>query len=249
MKLQRYGSVDDGIIPREVVLLRSMPCSWGKCEFCEYKNDNVPSVATAIKENLKVLDQVQGKHGVLQVIDSASWTELPMQTLFDILQTCLWMNIYTVIFEGHWMYKDCIDSTMRLFNKNGIHTEYILGLESISVSRRRALKKGVPEFPLQQYRAGGFGWVNLLYGDTTSPSAERFLKEVKMCSSVFDYVNISIFTDNDVAGGNGIFREKEDVEAFYQHCLEPIKQLGNVFVFDYGDSRAPDTLGGVGNTI
>lgn len=250
MKLQRYGCVDDGIRPREVVLLRSMACSWGQCTFCDYCEDNVPSVALATHENRKVLQQVTGKHGVLQVIDSASWTELPMRTIQDIIWICNHLHIRHVIFEGHWMFRDDIATTRKLFNMNDIRTEYIIGLETTSARRRLKLNKGMPDVPLYQIKSHGFNWANLMYGDTTSPKVDKFLQEVQDAADVFDYVNISIFTDNPVAAGNGLFREQEDVEAFYKWALPFIqKNLSNVFVFDYGDSRAPDTLGGVGNTI
>lgn len=249
-QLVRYGCVDDGIRPREVVLLRSLPCSWGKCTFCDYCEDNVDSVAVAASENKKVLERITGKHGVLQVIDSASWAELPFGTLYKLAELCAIKKIHTVIFEGHWMFQNQIGMTTQLFFEYGIRTEYIIGLESMNPFRRNLLNKGIPnELTLKSIYDAGFHWCNLMYGDNTSPAIDTFFKEVKKVSARFDYVNISIFTDNDTADKNHILRSPCLVEAFYNRLLPEIKKLGNVFVFDFEDSRAPDHLGGVGNLI
>lgn len=251
MTLQRYGCVDDGVRPREVVLLRSMACSWGKCTFCDYCTDNVPSVARAAAANKAQLGLVTGKHGILQVIDSASWTELPMQTMWEIRQVCKEKHISIIIFEGHWMFKDDIYATKLFFAAESIRTEFIVGLESTDPDRRAALNKGYPrDLPLRHIKARGFNWCNLLYGDSTSPKMDVLLQEVRDVAAVFDYVNISIFTDNPVAGTNGIFRQQDQIDLFYEWAMPFIRRnLSNVFVFDFGDSRAPDTLGGAGNAI
>ena len=36
---QRYSTITDKH-PREICLLRSFPCAWGKCSFCDYIDDN-----------------------------------------------------------------------------------------------------------------------------------------------------------------------------------------------------------------
>ena len=37
--MNRYSVIDDKN-PREIVLLRSHPCRWGRCFFCDYIADN-----------------------------------------------------------------------------------------------------------------------------------------------------------------------------------------------------------------
>lgn len=249
-QLVRYGCVDDGIRPREVVLLRSLPCSWGHCTFCDYCDDNVNNVYAATIGSRTVLKNITGKHGVLQVIDSASWAELPFEVMIRLLKVCIAKKIHTIIFEGHWMFVSAINVTNQLFAKFGIAVEYIIGLETIDPCRRAILNKGIPkERTLEQIKDVGFNWCNLLYGDSTSPAISAFFDEVKKVSEMFDYVNISIFTDNPTATKNQIFRRPDLVEDFYNLLLPEIKKLGNVFVFDFEDSRAPDHLGGVGNLI
>lgn len=66
---------------REIVLLRSFPCIWGKCSFCDYIDDNGRDEDELNKLNKEVLDNVTGEFGVLEVINSGSCFEIPKATM------------------------------------------------------------------------------------------------------------------------------------------------------------------------
>ena len=68
--MNRYSVIDDKN-PREIVLLRSHPCRWGRCFFCDYIADNSIDEEEMISVNKKVLEHVKGLYGRLAVINSA----------------------------------------------------------------------------------------------------------------------------------------------------------------------------------
>ena len=70
--MNRY-SVIRGNFPREFLLLQGTGCRWGKCTFCDYHGDTSD---TPFSVNRKVLEQVTGKYGVLDIINSGSAMEL-----------------------------------------------------------------------------------------------------------------------------------------------------------------------------
>ena len=42
---------------REICLLRSFPCAWGKCAFCDYTDDNGTDEASMIRLNRETLSR------------------------------------------------------------------------------------------------------------------------------------------------------------------------------------------------
>ena len=46
----RYSKISDKN-EREIVLLKSRPCNWGRCIFCDYKDDNSSSDSDIIAFN------------------------------------------------------------------------------------------------------------------------------------------------------------------------------------------------------
>nr|WP_330364662.1 hypothetical protein [Clostridioides difficile] len=81
--MDRYSEITNKN-QREIVLLKGFPCIWGKCSFCDYIDDNSNLEEEMNKLNLKVLKNVTGKYGVLEVINSGSCFELPKDTLEKI---------------------------------------------------------------------------------------------------------------------------------------------------------------------
>ncbi|WLD27986.1 hypothetical protein CDIFMA2_18690 [Clostridioides difficile] len=66
---------------REIVLLKSFPCIWRRCSFCDYIDDNSNLEEEMNKLNFEVLKNITGKYGVLEVINSGSCFEIPKDTL------------------------------------------------------------------------------------------------------------------------------------------------------------------------
>ena len=72
---------------REIVLLKSRPCIWGKCSFCDYIEDNDIDQKENQKINDEVLNNITGQYGVLEVINSGSFFELPDETIERIYKS------------------------------------------------------------------------------------------------------------------------------------------------------------------
>ena len=79
----RYNKIT-GKHQREIVLLKSFPCRYGKCSFCNYIEDNSTDEEEIDSVNLQVLKEVTGEYGVLEVINSGSVFELTQNTMAEI---------------------------------------------------------------------------------------------------------------------------------------------------------------------
>ena len=63
----RYSKVK-GKFQREIVLLKSFPCAYGKCSFCNYIEDNSNNEEEINRVNLEVLKEITGEFGILEVL-------------------------------------------------------------------------------------------------------------------------------------------------------------------------------------
>jgi len=240
--LQRYGCVDDRRFPREIVILKGGKCSWGHCVFCDYKADNETNTAQSVALNKKVLSQVSGIHGRLMAVDSASFNELPPDTVFDLIHVARDKNIKEVILEGHWIYHQSVPHWRDFFATFGIQTVFVIGAESLSHARRSALKKGMPAVSAADMRVY-FEGINLLHGDNLCLSNDDFMAEVESAAKTFSFVHVNIFANNTTT----ITRNESVVADFYRHYRPVIERdFPNVFILDFGSDKAAMELGGAG---
>ena len=79
----RYSKII-GKHQREIVLLKSFPCRYGKCSFCNYIEDNSTNEKEIDSINLEVLKEITGEFEVLEVINSGSVFELTPNTMAEI---------------------------------------------------------------------------------------------------------------------------------------------------------------------
>ena len=103
--MERYSIIRDKM-PREFVLLQGTGCRWGRCEFCDYHTDVSDD---PFEVNRRVLEQVTGEYGVLDVINSGSGYELDERTIDLIRRVVREKNIHTLWFEMHWMYRNKLE--------------------------------------------------------------------------------------------------------------------------------------------
>ena len=69
--MNRYARIV-GKLPREIVLLRSLPCVWSRCTFCDYIEDNTTDLGLIQRVADEELAKVTGEFGRLEVINSGS---------------------------------------------------------------------------------------------------------------------------------------------------------------------------------
>ncbi|MGL6169292.1 MAG: radical SAM protein, partial [Fusobacteriaceae bacterium] len=99
----RYSKVET-MNKREVTLLKSYPCAYGKCSFCNYIEDNSLDEKEMESVNFETLDLVTGEFETLEVINSGSVFELPKTTMEKIVEVVKIKNIKILYFEIYYGY-------------------------------------------------------------------------------------------------------------------------------------------------
>lgn len=138
----RYYKIPDKN-PREIVLLKSRPCSWGRCFFCDYIHDNENSDdLNLFNFNSPILKNVTGEFGTLEVINSANVFELPKKTLEEIREICNKTNIKILFFESHYTFRHRLSEIREFFD--GIEIIFKCGVETFDNHfRNEILNKGM----------------------------------------------------------------------------------------------------------
>lgn len=115
--------------PREIVLLRGNGCKWRRCRFCDYHTDFSLDEQANFQLNSKVLAQVTGEFGRLEVINSGSFCDLNDATISLLLDLCVTQKITTLYFECHWMHRELIADFKKKFTDAGITVKMKIGVE------------------------------------------------------------------------------------------------------------------------
>lgn len=126
----RYSKVE-GKFKREIVLLKSFPCIYGKCRFCNYIKDNSTNELEINNLNFKILDKISGEFGILEVINSGSVFEIPEKTLKKIRDIVYEKNIKILYFEIFYSYINRLEEIINFFNKNKkVEIRFRMGIET-----------------------------------------------------------------------------------------------------------------------
>mgnify|MGYP003308100102 CR=1 FL=1 len=187
--MERYAEISTKM-PREFVLLQGTGCKWRKCTFCDYHED-VSDNPFAV--NKKVLEQVTGHYGVLDVINSGSAMELDAETIGLIRRVAEEKGIHTLWFEAHYMYRHRLAEFAKRFAPAMV--KFRCGIETFSPTLRKAWNKGVPESVTAEDVARYFQGVCLLCG-TEGDTRERILQDIETARRYFEYFSINFFCNN-----------------------------------------------------
>ena len=133
--------------PREIVLLRGNGCKWRRCRFCDYHTDFSLDEQANFQLNSKVLAQVTGEFGRLEVINSGSFCDLNDATISLLLDLCMTQKITTVYFECHWMHRELIADFKKIYTSISIE-EANLQLEAFETKyeKQQKIVKKVQDF-------------------------------------------------------------------------------------------------------
>lgn len=190
----RYSVIEEKN-PREIVLLRGSGCMWRKCRFCDYHVDFSGSSVDNYALNHRVLEQVTGALGKLEVINSGSFVDLDQDTMREIEKICVEKGIRELNFESHWMHREEIPSLKKRFADKGITVKTKIGVETFdSLFRESYLMKGIDtESPreIAQY----FNQVCLLQG-LPGQTAESMKKDIETGLEYFERVCVNIMVEN-----------------------------------------------------
>lgn len=179
--------------PREIVLLKSRPCKWGRCFFCDYIDDNCCDDNSIIQFNRNVLNNVTGEFKKLEVVNSASVFELPKECLKDIKDIVLDKGIEKLYFESHYSYKNRLHEITNFFK--GIDVVYKCGIETFDNDfRNNYLNKGA-YFNDYTEVSKFFKSICLLIG-IKGQTKEMIARDIKIVEENFEHCCINIYVEN-----------------------------------------------------
>ena len=190
--MERYSLIHS-VLPREFVLLQGTGCRWRSCTFCDYHADVSENPFVVNKE---VLAQVQGVHGVLDVINSGSAMELDAETVAMIKEVVKAKKIHTIWFEAHYMYKNQLVRFAEQFE--GVKVKFRCGVESFDGSLRERWNKGLAASVTAEEVAKYFQGVCLLCC-TEGDCKERILRDIALAEQYFEYASVNVFCENTTA--------------------------------------------------
>ena len=207
--MQRYSLITEKF-PREFLLLQGTGCRWKKCTFCDYYDDASDS---PFETNRKVLEQVTGEYGVLDIINSGSAMELDDETIELIKEIVVAKEIKTIWFEAHYMYRNRLQEFARQFAPATV--KFRCGVESFDASLRSSWTKGIPASVTAADVAKYFKGVCLLCC-TMGDSKERIMGDIATAKEHFEYFSVNLFCNNTTP-----VKRDEELAAWFVKELYP----------------------------
>ena len=190
----RYNKVLDKNI-REIVLLKSFPCSYGKCTFCNYIEDNSRDNKEINKVNFEVLKEVTGEFGVLEVINSGSVFEIPMETLEKIREVVRTHEIKIIYFEVYYGYIKRLNEIRNYFD--GIEIRFRIGIETFDDDYRiNSYGKNfkIDELALKTLSKEFYSACLLVC--TVGQTRDMIAKDIEIGLANFKQITINVFIEN-----------------------------------------------------
>lgn len=229
--MDRYSKVINKNL-REIVLLKALPCIWGKCAFCDYIDDNDDNIAEINKLNKEVLNNITGEFGVLEVINSGSCFEIPRESLEYIKKIVVEKNIKKLFLESHWCYKNRLQEMRDFF---GIEIIFKIGVETFDNSFRNLVLNKNANFKTVDEVKESFQSVCLLVG-IKGQTKEMIKRDINLVLENFKYATINVFINNTT----DVKRDEELVQWFtdnfkYLEDYQYIEVLYNNTDFGVGD--------------
>ena len=207
--MQRYSLITEKF-PREFLLLQGTGCRWKKCTFCDYYDDASDS---PFETNRKVLEQVTGKYGVLDIINSGSAMELDDETIELIKEIVVAKEIKTIWFEAHYMYRNRLQEFARQFAPATV--KFRCGVESFDATLRSSWAKGIPASVTAADVAKYFKGICLLCC-TVGDSKERIIRDIATAKEHFEYFSVNLFCNNTTP-----VKRDEELAAWFVKKLYP----------------------------
>ena len=194
--MQRYAVITKKL-PREIVLLRGLPCVWGKCTFCDYIEDNTTDEGLIERVADEELAKVTGRFGRMEVINSGNIQELTPPVLEKIRGLLHRLHIEDFICESCWSYRKRFDETRSFF---GAGTRIKLGVETFDGHLRNDVLNKAMHFDSPLDVAALTDTICLLVGvrGQTQGSVRR---DVDILLKHFRYGCVNFFAPNSRSAG------------------------------------------------
>ena len=203
--MERYNKITDKN-QREILLLKSFACSYGKCAFCNYILDNSYDENEINQINIDFLNKITGEFGCLEIINSASVFELPLRTLEYIRKTADEKNIKIIYFEVYFSYIKRLNEIINFFPNQEIR--FKVGIETFDNNyRTKILKKN---FLLNDYTQLSNFYSCCLLICTEGQTKEQISNDIETALKYFKEITINVFINNNTE----ITRNEELVKWF-----------------------------------
>ncbi|BBA51077.1 radical SAM protein [uncultured Fusobacterium sp.] len=206
----RYNKITDKH-QREIVLLKSFPCKYGKCSFCNYIEDNSLDEKEIDAVNMEVLKEITGEYEVLEVINSGSVFELTPRTLEEIKKIVKEKNIKVLYFEIYYGYIKRIEEIKKYFFD--VEIRFRMGIETFDNDFRvKVYNKNfiLKEKEIIEISKKLFSVCLLIC--VKGQTKEMIENDIKIALENFQGVTINIFINN----GTVIERDNELVKWFIE---------------------------------
>lgn len=196
MNLVRYAKYR-GKHPREVLLLRGLPCIWSRCAFCDYIDDNTEDrelIERTAEENLA---HVTGEFGRLMVINSGSIQELPLTVRARIRDVIRAQGIHEFWTESYWAYRRDYEETRRFFQ---VPTHLFLGVETFDDALRNGVLNKSMHWSAPEAVAAATDAICLLIG-FRGQTPQIIRRDIDLMLGLFKYGIVNLFTENRLSDG------------------------------------------------
>ena len=219
----RYSKIENKN-KREIVLLKSFPCKYGKCKFCNYIEDNSTDELEIDKVNLETLQEVTGEFGALEVINSGSVFELPIKTLERIRKVVYDKNIKLLYFEIYYGYKNRLDEIREFFK--GIDIRFRMGMETFDNNFRiNSYGKNFKIDTLEIEELSKKLYSVCLLICVKGQTKEMIKKDIELGLKYFKSITVNIFINNGTEVERDEELEKWFVENYNQLQEDPRVEL------------------------
>ncbi len=191
----RYSIVEEPFA-REIVLLKGKDCSYGRCKFCNYTEDNDNNEEVIFNYNKPLLDSITGFNGVLEVINSGNVFDLDHRTLELIQQVVAEKNIKILFFESYINHMHHFDEIRQMFPQ--CEVRFRLGLETFDDEYRTYLGKPFIYENFAEKIESNYYSVCLMFG-TIGQTKDQILNDIKLGIEKFKQITVNLFVDNGTA--------------------------------------------------
>lgn len=203
--MDRYSIIEEKN-KREIVLLKSFPCVWGKCAFCDYILDNSQSREDINTLNFEVLKSVTGIYKTLEVINSGSCFEIPEETLLKIREVVREKGIEKLFLESHWCYRNRLKEMREFF---GIPIVFKIGVETFDYDFRNNVLVKNAKFTTPEEVKKYFDSPCIMVG-IKGQTKEIIEDDIEIMLKYFSHGTVNIFTPNT----SSLERDEELVKWF-----------------------------------
>jgi len=209
-------------LPREVLLLRGLPCIWGRCAFCDYIDDNTEDAELIERIADENLAKVTGEFGRLMVVNSGSIQELPTSVREKIRRVIHDKGIEEFWTESYWAYRKDYEQARQFF---GVRTHLFLGVETFDDNLRNGVLNKSMHWASIDEVAAATDSICLMVG-IRGQTRDIVRRDIDILRTRFRYGIINLFTENRLSAG----LMDEDIQAWFREEFATLRDEPHIDV-------------------